>query len=251
VIAVSDEVREAQAVVALETTLVAHGFPVGEGVAVGLEAERRVRAAGAVPATIGVLDGTIRVGLEAEELERFDSTARKVGPRDLAVCAVQRAVGATTAGGTLNVCRAVGLRFMGTGGLGGVHRDAAASWDVSADLDVLAAMARSVVPGGRVVVSAFSAYFQVRVLSDTDAFDADLGLNHERTEVRDEQGRPTATELWTSCFTPRELRLLAERAGLEVEHLWSVRPAAYGRRRPDLEHEELLLVARPAQERRW
>jgi SAM-dependent methyltransferase len=120
-----------------------------------------------------------------------------------------------------------------------------------AGADVLAGMARAVRQTGRVVLSAFSAYFQVRALSDTDAFDADLGLNHERTEVRDEQGRPAATELWTSCFTPRELRLLAERAGLEVEHLWSVRPGAYGRHRPDLEHEELLLVARPGRERRW
>ena len=79
-IVVSDEVREAAAVVALETTLVAHGFPAGEGLAVGLEAERRVRAAGAVPATIGVLDGKIRVGLSEEELARFDSSARKIGP---------------------------------------------------------------------------------------------------------------------------------------------------------------------------
>ena len=78
-IVVADEVREAAAVVALETTLVAHGFPAGEGVAVGLEAEHRVRAAGAVPATIGLLDGKIRVGLSGEELARFDGSARKVG----------------------------------------------------------------------------------------------------------------------------------------------------------------------------
>jgi pseudouridine-5'-phosphate glycosidase len=148
VIAISDEVRKAQAVVALETTLVAHGFPAGEGVAVGLEAERRVRAAGAVPATIGVLDGTIRVGLAADELERFDSTARKVGPRDLAVCAVQGAVGATTAGGTLCVCRAAGLRFMGTGGLGGVHRGFPDPPDVSADLGELARTQAVVVSAG-------------------------------------------------------------------------------------------------------
>src|SRR5205807_9908963 len=113
VIAVSDEVREAEAVVALETTLVAHGFPAGEGVAVGLEAERCVRDAGAVPATIGVLDGAVRVGLTAEELERFDASARKAGPRDLAACVVQRAVGATTVAGTLVVCRATGIRSLG------------------------------------------------------------------------------------------------------------------------------------------
>jgi len=148
VIAVSDEVREAEAVVALETTLVAHGFPAGEGVAVGLEAERCVRDAGAVPATIGVLDGAVRVGLTAEELERFDASARKAGPRDLAACVVQRAVGATTVAGTLVVCRATGIRFMGTGGLGGVHRGFPHPPDVSADLQELARTEALVVSAG-------------------------------------------------------------------------------------------------------
>ena len=97
-IEVASEVRDARAVVALETTLVAHGFPAGEGVAVGLESQQRVREAGAVPATIGVLDGKIRVGLTEDELARFDAAARKVGPRDLAAAVVQRAVGATTVG---------------------------------------------------------------------------------------------------------------------------------------------------------
>ncbi|MBD0329762.1 MAG: pseudouridine-5'-phosphate glycosidase [Thermoleophilia bacterium] len=139
---VSEEVGAAltdgRPVVALETTLVAHGFPSGEGVAVAVESERRVRTAGGVPATIGVLDGQIRVGLAERELERFDASARKVGPRDLAAAAVQHAVGATTVGGTLAVCRSVGIRFLGTGGLGGVHRRFAARPDVSADLGELA-----------------------------------------------------------------------------------------------------------------
>jgi pseudouridine-5'-phosphate glycosidase len=148
VIVVSDEVREADAVVALETTLVAHGFPPGEGVAVGLEAERRIREAGAVPATIGVLDGMIRVGVTADELERFDVSARKVGPRDLAACAVQGAVGATTVGGTLAVCRAAGIRFLGTGGLGGVHRGFPHPPDVSPDLGELARTRVLVVSAG-------------------------------------------------------------------------------------------------------
>jgi pseudouridine-5'-phosphate glycosidase len=148
VIVVSEEIRAAKAVVALETTLVAHGFPAGEGVAVGLESERRVREAGAVPATIGVLDGQIRVGLTTEELERFDAGARKVGARDLAACAVQGAVGATTVGGTLGVCRAAGIRFMGTGGLGGVHRGFPHPPDVSADLAELARTQVLVVSAG-------------------------------------------------------------------------------------------------------
>jgi len=138
---VSDEVAHALAdrrgVVALETTLVAHGFPPGEGIDVGLESERRVRDAGAVPATIGILDGRLRVGLREDELARFTSDARKVGPRDLAAALVQDAVGATTVGGTLAACRAAGIGFMGTGGLGGVHRGFPHPPDVSADLGEL------------------------------------------------------------------------------------------------------------------
>lgn len=139
---VSDEVATALAerrpVVALETTLVAHGFPAPTGVEVGLASEAAVRAAGAVPATVGVLDGWIRVGLDAAELERFTPAARKLGPRDLAVCAVQRAPGATTVGGTLVAAAAAGIRFMGTGGLGGVHRGFPTPPDVSADLTACA-----------------------------------------------------------------------------------------------------------------
>jgi pseudouridine-5'-phosphate glycosidase len=142
VIEVSEEIREALAgggaVVALETTLVAHGFPPGEGVAVGLASEQAVRAAGAVPATVGVLDGTIHVGLTEAELVRFTADARKLGARDLGVAVAQGALGATTVGGTLAVARAVGIRFMGTGGLGGVHRGWAQVPDVSADLGELA-----------------------------------------------------------------------------------------------------------------
>jgi pseudouridine-5'-phosphate glycosidase len=145
---IRDALRQRRPVVALETTLVAHGFPPGEGVAVGLESERRVRESGATPATVGVLDGRIVVGLTEEELARFDSTARKVGPRDLAACAVQGGVGATTVGGTLAVCRVAGIGFMGTGGLGGVHRGFPAPPDVSADLGELARTEVLVVSSG-------------------------------------------------------------------------------------------------------
>ncbi|MDQ3161276.1 MAG: pseudouridine-5'-phosphate glycosidase [Actinomycetota bacterium] len=148
----SPEVREALAdgrpVVALETTLVAHGFPPGEGAAVGLESERRVRAAGAVPATIGVLDGELRIGLSEDELGRFGPDARKVGPRDLAAALVQGAVGATTVGGTLAACRTAGIGFMGTGGLGGAHRGFPTPPDVSADLGELLRTEALVVSSG-------------------------------------------------------------------------------------------------------
>ncbi|MDQ2982679.1 MAG: pseudouridine-5'-phosphate glycosidase [Actinomycetota bacterium] len=140
--------RNGAPVVALETTLVAHGFPGREGIDVALEAERRVRAGGAVPATVGVLDGEIRVGLSEAELERFDSEARKAGPRDLAAAAVQGAVGATTVGGTLAVCRATEIRFLATGGIGGVHRGFPTPPDVSADVAELARTKALVVSSG-------------------------------------------------------------------------------------------------------
>ena len=87
-----------------------------------------------MPATIGVLDGRVQIGLGRDELERFTTDARKAGPRDLAACAVQGAVGATTVGGALTVARMVGIRFLGTGGIGGVHRGFPSPPDVSADL---------------------------------------------------------------------------------------------------------------------
>ena len=145
-IRIADEVQEARAVVALETTIIAHGFPPGEGVEVGLESESRVRGAGAVPATIGVLDGEIRIGLAPEELERFTPETRKVGPRDLAACVASGETGATTVGGTLAAARQAGIRFMGTGGIGGVHRGH--RFDVSADLVELARTQVVVVSSG-------------------------------------------------------------------------------------------------------
>jgi pseudouridine-5'-phosphate glycosidase len=148
VIRIADEVRDAKAVVALETTLVAHGFPPGEGIAVAEESQQRVRAGGAVPATIGVLDGEIRVGLTTDELARFDADARKIGPRDVAVCVAQGAVGATTVGGTLAVCRAAGIHVMATGGIGGVHRGFPHPPDVSADLGELTRTQALVVSAG-------------------------------------------------------------------------------------------------------
>ena len=144
-LSVSPEVRsaldEGRPVVALETTLVAHGFPAPVGIEVGLESDAAVRAAGAVPATTGVLDGRIRVGLTEDELARFTPDARKLGPRDLAACAVAGDVGATTVGGLLFVARGLGIRFLGTGGTGGVHRGYPTPLDVSADLLALVSSA--------------------------------------------------------------------------------------------------------------
>lgn len=151
----SDEVAEAldrgEPVVALETTLVSHGFSGGRGLVAALAAAERVRAAGAVPATVGIVDGVVRVGLDDAELERFaaaGTAARKTGARDIAACVVQQALGATTVGGTLAIGATAGIRFMATGGIGGVHRGFAESLDISGDLPRIAATQVLVVCSG-------------------------------------------------------------------------------------------------------
>lgn len=112
------------------------------------------------------------------------------------------------------------------------------------DTDVLDGIARALRPGGRAGVTAFSAYFQVRhVEAMGSTFHADRGVNHERTVIKDEQGRDADADLWTSCFTPRELRLMAKQAGLTVDEIWSVTPGGYTRGQPTLDSEEFLLVA--------
>lgn len=111
------------------------------------------------------------------------------------------------------------------------------------DLAVLRGMAGALRPGGRLALSAFSAYFQVRELDEPEAFDADAGVNHEHTSVKDPAGTDLAVELWTTCFTPRELRLMVAACGLEVRALWSVEPGRYTERRPTVELPEFLVVA--------
>ena len=112
------------------------------------------------------------------------------------------------------------------------------------DAVALGEMLRVLRPGGRAALSAFSAYFQLRWLEEGDTFDADRGVNHERSVVKDESGAEETFDLWTTCFTPRELRLLASAAGGVVEHLWSVTPGEYAPRAPDLDHPEWLAVLR-------
>ena len=119
------------------------------------------------------------------------------------------------------------------------------------DEAVLAGMARALRPGGHLVLSAFSAYFAVRHFDGTEGsdgtvttFDADIGVSHERTDVRDEGGKPLTVDLWTGCYTPRELRLLCRAAGLDTVSIASVAPGAYGSERPTTETPEFLVVAR-------
>ncbi len=129
------------------------------------------------------------------------------------------------------------------GAFGLQHGPAGRPRPAEPDSTVLEGMARALRPGGRVAVTAFSAYFQVRWLTGSMSFDAADGVNHERTTVKDEAGHDAVVDLWTTCFTPRELRLLCTAAGLEAAHVWGVRPGQYARQRPGLDHEELLVVA--------
>jgi pseudouridine-5'-phosphate glycosidase len=127
-------------IVALESTAIAHGLPWPDNLAVAHAMEAAVRAAGAVPATIAVLDGRVRVGLGAAELERIarDPGIAKLSWRDLPIAVARGGDGATTVAGTLAVAGRVGIRVFATGGLGGVHPGAEATFDVSADMGALA-----------------------------------------------------------------------------------------------------------------
>jgi pseudouridine-5'-phosphate glycosidase len=149
----NDEVRAAIAdgtgVVALESTIIAHGLPRPRNAEVARELEAVVRAAGAVPATIAMLDGEVHVGLEDWGLRRIAGhEVAKLSVRDLPLAAARRANGATTVAATAHLAVAAGIRVFATGGLGGVHRDARESWDESADLLALARTPITVVAAG-------------------------------------------------------------------------------------------------------
>jgi SAM-dependent methyltransferase len=109
--------------------------------------------------------------------------------------------------------------------------------------ELLEGFARALRPGGRLALSAFHAYFAVRHLEAGDAFDPATGVNHEVATVRDPSGNERPFDLWTTCFTTRELDLLARTAGFAKHSVSGVRPGAYGNARPGFEHPELLLVA--------
>src|SRR5579871_2067864 len=123
-------------VVALESTLITHGLPRPVNVETAFAAEESVRAAGAVPATIAVMNGTAIVGLERGEIEKLASMpdVTKASRRDLAVVIMQRRTAGTTVAATMYLARQAGIDVMATGGIGGVHRGAEQSFDISADL---------------------------------------------------------------------------------------------------------------------
>jgi SAM-dependent methyltransferase len=111
------------------------------------------------------------------------------------------------------------------------------------DEAVLAGIARALRPGGALALTAFNAYFAVKY-HDGATFDATAGRSHERTTVHDEHGAPTEIDLWTGCFTPRELRLLLDRAGVQVTSVTSVEPGRYGDAEASTESPEFLVVGR-------
>jgi pseudouridylate synthase len=137
-------------VVALESTLISHGLPRPDNLEVARKAEQVVREEGAVPATVGVIGGVAKVGLEDDDIELLATAEAipKLSARDLAIAAAKGSHGATTVAATAHLAALAGIRLFATGGLGGVHREASESWDVSADLAALARTPVAVVCSG-------------------------------------------------------------------------------------------------------
>jgi pseudouridylate synthase len=150
----SPEVAQARAdgaaIVALESTIITHGMPFPQNVQTARAVEDAVRAAGAVPATIAIMDGRIHIGLTAEALDRLGQAqdAAKLSRADLAACLATGGMGATTVAATMICAHLAGIHVFATGGIGGVHRGAETTFDISADLLELAATPVTVVAAG-------------------------------------------------------------------------------------------------------
>ncbi|WP_375499292.1 pseudouridine-5'-phosphate glycosidase [uncultured Jatrophihabitans sp.] len=136
---VADALAAGRPVVALESTIISHGLPRPDNLRIAREIEGAVRTGGATPATIAVVDGQARIGLDDAALDRVasDPSVDKVSVRDIAVAAARGGVGATTVASTAHLAARAGIRVFATGGLGGVHRGARDTWDESADLTTL------------------------------------------------------------------------------------------------------------------
>ena len=148
---VSAALRDGAAIVALESTIIAHGMPYPRNVTTAREVEAIVREAGAVPATIAILGGAVRIGLTDRELEalgREGSTVRKISTRDIPYAIARKLDGATTVASTMRLAAMAGIRVVATGGIGGAHRGAGHSFDISADLTEFAESDVAVVTAG-------------------------------------------------------------------------------------------------------
>ncbi|MGC9447798.1 pseudouridine-5'-phosphate glycosidase [Cereibacter johrii] len=166
-LALDREIAEAlltgQPVVALESTIITHGMPYPQNVETAREVEATVRAAGGVPATIAVMDGQIRVGLGQAELERLARAdeVQKLSRADLATCLATGAMGSTTVAATMIAANLAGISVFATGGIGGVHRGAETSFDISADLNELAQTPVTVVSAGAKAILDLPKTFEV------------------------------------------------------------------------------------------
>ena len=148
---VKDALAEGRAVVALESTIISHGMPYPQNVETALEVEHVVRSEGAVPATIAILDGQLKAGLHVDDIEKIGQLGHKVtkaSRRDLPFLVTQKKPGATTVAATMIIAEMAGISIFATGGIGGVHRGANISFDISADLQELANTNVAVVSAG-------------------------------------------------------------------------------------------------------
>jgi pseudouridylate synthase len=146
---IANALEEGRPVVALESTLIAHGLPRPENVEIARQIEAVVREEGAIPATIAVIEGMVRIGLDRQALEEIaENDVAKCSARDLAVVMARRETGATTVAATATLAVRAGIGVFATGGLGGVHREARESWDESADLTTLGQTPITVVCAG-------------------------------------------------------------------------------------------------------
>ncbi|RFB31693.1 pseudouridine-5'-phosphate glycosidase [Brevibacillus sp. VP] len=137
-------------IVALETTIISHGMPYPQNIEMAKKVEQIIRDNGAVPATIGIMDGKIKIGLTDQELQEFatNKSVEKVSRRDLPYILATGKIGATTVAGTMIAAELAGIEMFATGGIGGVHREGEVTWDVSADLTELANTSVAVVCAG-------------------------------------------------------------------------------------------------------
>ncbi len=148
--AVEEAIQQGHPVVALESTIISHGMPYPKNVETALQVEENVRSKGALPATIALIDGVCKVGLSKDEIDYLGSTPDvwKVSIRDMGYVLSQKRPGATTVAATMRIANKAGIRFFVTGGIGGVHRGASTSMDISADLTELGKTPVAVISSG-------------------------------------------------------------------------------------------------------
>ncbi|MGB1383689.1 MAG: pseudouridine-5'-phosphate glycosidase [Flavobacteriales bacterium] len=198
--AVRDALSSGQPVVALESTIVAHGMPYPANLETALAVEAIVREEGAVPATVAVVDGAVQVGCDHGTLERLASEPHvaKVSRRDMPVVLAHGSLGATTVSGTLIGAGLAGISVFVTGGIGGVHRGVAGTWDISADLEELAVHNVAVVSAGAKSI-------------------LDLPKTLEVLETKGITVLGYGTDEFPAFFTPRSGLTLAHRANSAQE----------------------------------